>query len=231
MKDHFEIDEEIELYYGNKFSKTRLLWELIANADRVINNVYIFKNFDEYCRQLNSDQQEDKLEIYWNASYYEKLIDFIKIVVAFETFNKALLIKNGFLIHKIDNSFSNKELQRRQFKGIPIKIDEFYLNNYTSLDISTQKAVLNGLTKNLSTINFSHTLNDDYQSIIKLDKTLVYHLKEINMKRNRLHFYSDFKGAYNVQDHIGKWKYIKETSVKTIRNELIKIYEELKNCD
>ena len=74
MKDHFEIDEEIELYYGNKFSKTRLLWELIANADRVINNVYIFKNFDEYCRQLNSDQQEDKLEIYWNASYYEKLI-------------------------------------------------------------------------------------------------------------------------------------------------------------
>ncbi|MFX5747412.1 hypothetical protein ABTE19_21025, partial [Acinetobacter baumannii] len=64
------------------------MWGLLANADRVINSVYIFKHFDEYCRQLNSNRQEDKLEIYWAASYYEKLIDYIKIVVAFETMNK-----------------------------------------------------------------------------------------------------------------------------------------------
>lgn len=228
----FNIDNEIEIYYNFKTSYrwTYLLWGLLANADRIINSVYLFKHFEDYCWQLNSHRQEDKLEVYWAASYYEKLIDYIKIIVAFETMNKALLLKNDILIHKIDRRY-NQKLFKKQQSGIPITITEFYKNNYTILDWIRKEAKLNGLTQNYSTINFSHTLNNHYQEILKLDKDLVYQLKEINQKRNRLHFYSDFRGAFfEVRSHIEKWKYIKESSLSKIRAEYLQIDEELKNC-
>jgi|GEM_PF-1750205 len=230
MTSRYSIEEEVRLYFDEGYSKTRILWGLIANADRVINSVYIFKHFDEYCRQLNSTKQEDKLEVYWNASYDEKLIDYIKIILAFETLNKALLIKQGILIHTIDNKFFNKKISRKQQDGLPITIEEFFQNNYTDLDFIKQSAVLNGLTKNLTTISFSHTLNKNYQAIIKLDKDLVSNLKEINLKRNRLHLYSDFKGTISVKQHIDKWRHLKEITTTIIRDELKKIDEELKNC-
>lgn len=224
----YRLDEEIRLYFDNGYPKTRLLWELISNADMVINSVYIFKHFDEYCAQLSSDGQEDKKEIYWNASYYEKLVDYIKIVVAFETLNKALLVRRGFLIHKIDSKFYNKNLIRKQRNGAPVTIEEFYESNYTNLEPRRRKAILNGLTANFSTINFSHTLNENYQAILNHDSALVFHLKDINQKRNRLHLYSDFKGAFSVDDHIKKWSFIKEASTTLIRKELEKINVELK---
>lgn len=227
MNTRYKLEDEIKLYYNTGYSQKRLLWELISNAYRVINSVYIFKNFDEYCRQLSSDKQEDKLDVYWNGTYYERLIDYIKIVVAFETINKALLVKRNILIHKIENNH-NKPLQKKQQKGEPIPVEQFYIENFTNLDYVRQKAELNGLTKNLSTINFSHTLNDNYQAILNHDKTLIGHLKEINAKRNRLHLYSDFKGAYSVRHHIEKWKFIKETSISTIENEMKSIDDELK---
>jgi hypothetical protein len=227
----FDINEEFELYYNYKsgYNWTHLMWELLANADRIINSVFIFKHFDEYCRQLNSEKQEDKGEIYWTASYYEKLIDYIKIVVAFETMNKALLLKSGILIHKIDHKY-DKKLYKKQASGIPITLEDFYCNNYTILDWKKKKAKLNGLTNNYSTINFSHTLNEHYQQVLQLDEKLVHHLKDINQKRNRLHLYSDFRGAFRVDSHIAKWKFIKESSISKVRTEFLLIDEELKNC-
>lgn len=104
MTKPYKIEEDIRLYYSKDYKFTRHLWELIINSYRVIRSVCIFENFDEYCFQLSSNKQEDKKEIYWNVSYYEKLIDYIKIIVAFETLNKALLIKKGYLIHTIDHT-------------------------------------------------------------------------------------------------------------------------------
>lgn len=225
---YYKLEDDIKLYYDNGYSQKRILWGLISNAHRVIHSVYIFKNFEEFCRQLSSDKQEDKKEIYWNGTYDEKLIDYIKIVVAFETFNKALLIKNNILIHKIDNKH-NKKLQKKQQDGKPIFIQEFYEGNYSNLDVRRRTAELNGLTKNLSTINFSHTLNENYQAILKQDEDLVGYLKEINQKRNRLHLYSDFKGAFSVQHYITKWQFIMEKSQSLITNEMKIIDQELKN--
>lgn len=228
MNFSYKIEDEIKLYYDNGYSQKRILWGLISNAHRMIHSVYIFKHFEEFCRQLESDKQEDKKEIYWAGSYDEKLIDYIKIVVAFETFNKALLIKNNILIHKIDHKF-NKKLYKKQQNGVPIPIQEFYEGNYSNLDVRKRTAELNGLTKNLSTINFSHTLNDYYQAILNHDKDLVGYLKEINLKRNRLHLYSDFKGAFSVQHFIAKWKFIMETSQSIITDEMKIIDQELKD--
>jgi hypothetical protein len=176
---------------------------------------------------LRSDKQEDKKEIYWNASYYEKLIDYIKIIVAFETFNKALLLKKGYLIHKVDPKW-NKKLSRKQYEGKPITIEEFHMGNYTEIDILQNKFIPKGFTDSLTTINFLHTLNLKYQDILKQDETLVFYLKEINQKRNRLHLYSDFRGAYSVSNHIQKWATIKQLCITTIKEQFEKIDEELK---
>jgi len=68
---------DIAAYFETE-QKKRVLEELFYNAYRTIKSVYIFKNFDEYLIQLRSGKNEDKKEVYWNASYYEKLIDYVK---------------------------------------------------------------------------------------------------------------------------------------------------------
>ncbi len=224
----FRLKEETLYYQKKDYESDRLIWELYGNAFRTIKSVYLFKNFTEYCRQLESGKQEDKLEIYGNASYDEKLIDYIKISVAFETYNKANLIKSGFIVHKIDSKF-NKQLAKRQGEGFPIRLTDFLENNYSKIDFRYKKAELNGFVDYFPTISYSHTLNENYQKIIGLDKQLLFELKKINQKRNKLHFFTDFKGGFSVTDHIRKWNYIMTNSFQTIESELIKANETLKN--
>jgi len=224
MKENKVVDRELSIYIKEGYDYYRYLWELIHNSYRVIQNVYIFKHFDDYRYQLNSDKQEDKKEIYWNASYYEKLIDYIKIIVAFETFNKALLLKKGYVVHNINHKV-NKVLNEKQRRGIPILVREL-LPTETNI-VYEKNSLANYFTPNASTINFSHLLNENYQHILKQDETLVYYLKDINRKRNRLHLYSDFRGAFSVQDHIQKWATIKDLCIKTIWKELEEIDRKL----
>lgn len=208
--------------------QNRILFELFFNAYRTIKSVYIFENFGEYLRQLSSDKQEDKLDAYWNASYYEKLIDYVKICIAFENYNKAMLIKNGYLIHNIKSSSINKGLSKLQSQGYPIKLSDFLeLNSFSSDPRKYQGEVyLSGLSENFMTVKFSHTLNDHYQKIIGLDPRFVYLLKEINEKRNRLHFFTEFIGGFSVADHIEKWTFIKECSMTLTKQAFDKAGEE-----
>lgn len=78
------------------------------------------------------------------------------------------------------------------------------------------KIYLTGFRENFATLNYSTTLTENYQEIIQLDKELCYRLKEINEKRNQLHFFTDFKGAFELKSHISKWRYIMTNSVQTI---------------
>lgn len=210
-----DIIEDHRAYYSDEFSQ-RVLEELFFNSLRTIHSVYIFKHFDEYISQLQADKNEDKKDVYWNASYYEKLTDYIKISLAFENYNKATLIKNGFLVHKIKKNDLNKELFKLQDSGLPIKIADFKKVCEFKQENRQGKYLLDGLQKNLQTINYSETLSERYQEIIGIDATLVSQLKEINEYRNKLHFFTDFKGAFRVDQHIDKWRFIKDTSIATI---------------
>ena len=201
--------------YLNIDRKERILEELHFNAFRTIKSVYIFKHFDDYVIQLHSDKNEDKKEIYWNASYYEKLIDYVKISIAFETYNKAVLLNKGILVHKIKSSKLTKRYSEIQTRGLPIIANDIVQAFGTSKDYKG-KIFLNGLTDYFQTIKYSDTLNDEYQKIIGLDNELIHHLKKINENRNRLHFFTDFKGALEVNRHISKWQLIMKKSIDTI---------------
>jgi len=206
--------EDTAAYLDNE-RKKRILEELHFNAFRTIKSVYLFKHFDEYVEQLHSDKNEGKKEVYWNASYYEKLIDYVKISIAFETYNKAVLLDKGILVHKIKSNKLTKSYSEIQKSGLPIIANDIVQTFGTSKDYKG-KIFLNGLTEYFQTIKYSDTLKGEYQKIIGLDKDLIHHLIRINENRNRLHFFTDFKGAFEVNRHIKKWQFIMEKSVETI---------------
>lgn len=207
--------------YLDETKRKIILSELFFNAFRTIKNVYIFKNFDEYEAQLRASTNEEKKEVYWNASYYEKLIDYIKIGVAFETYNKAVLLNAGILVHKIKNSSLTKAFFKVQSNGIPVRYDEFLDHVGTLKDNNRKEGIyLNGLTEYFQTIKYSETLNESYQEIIGLNEDLLFQLKKMNEKRNRLHFFTDYKGAFEVSRHIANWKFIMTKSIETIEGPL-----------
>lgn len=214
-----DIIEDTRAYYSVAYGE-RILEEIFYNAYRTIRNVYLFEKFDDYVSQLISDKNEDKKKEYWKASYYEKLNDFVKISIAFENFNKAILIKQGYLVHKIKKTDRTKELHKIQNKGEPVLIEEFKKISSFKRDRIVEKYYLEGLQNGFPTITYSQTLNESHQKIIKLDSELLYRLKEINNKRNRLHFFTDFKGAFEVNSHVEKWRFIKEESIKTIERQI-----------
>lgn len=217
-----ETLEDTRAYYSAEF-KELVLEELYHNAYRTLRSVFMFEHFDEYIFQLQSDKQEDKNDVYWKTAYYEKLTDYIKIAVAFENYNKAVLVESGYLVHRIQKGEKTKYLWKLQEKGQPIRISDFKQKcefvNDSRLRI---KYYLEGLKKGFPTISYSQTLSEEYQQIIKLDERLVYQLKKLNEKRNRLHFFTDFKGAYSVHSHIEKWRFIKDCSIQTLEQKMKK---------
>lgn len=212
-----DITEDCRAYYSLDYGE-RILDELIFNAYRTIKSVYLFKNLDDYVSQLKSDKNEDKNEQYWNAVYYEKLMDYVKISIAFENFNKALLIEKGYLVHKIQKKVETKDFYKRQNEGKPIKIDEFKTVCSFKQDKIKGKYYLEGIQNGFPTISYSDTLNPNYQEIIQLDNDLLIWLKEINQKRNKLHFFTDFKGGIEVKSHIMKWRFIMSKSIEIIES-------------
>lgn len=218
------------LYYNEKtWESENVLWLILVNALDTLNDTFILKNLEEYFIQLKSDKQEDKKDIFWNVGR-RKLLDSVLISIAFENVNKAILMKKGFLIHKIKPSF-NKKLAKKQREGNPIKIEEFFNYNYSALSSYPKEAKLNGLFDRLDTINYSHTLNEKYQKIIKLNEEFVFELKKLNEERNRLHFFTGNKGVFEVSRYIKRWSFIKEESFKVIRYEIEKIEVDLRKYD
>lgn len=206
--------------YLDNIRKQRILSELYFNAYRTINSVYIFKYFDEYVSQLQSDKNEYKKEIYWNVSYHEKLIDYVKISIAFETYNKAVLLDNGFIVHQIKKNPLNANLFTDQHKGIPIRTVDFLKVSEETSKKFDHKIYLTGFRENFATLKYSITLTEKYQEIIQLDNGLCYYLKEINEKRNQLHFFTDYKEPFEHKSYISKWKYIMTNSIQTIGKKL-----------
>jgi hypothetical protein len=206
------LEEATSFYQNYSYPSVKTIWEVSHNALRMIKGVYRFKHFEDYISQKKSSKQEDKKSEYWTASYHELIIDYIKISIAFENYNKVELIRNGYLIHKIDKNF-NAELFKIQDKGIPVKITDFLSNNFTTIEKLGNKARLNGLNKKLFTISYLDTLNENYQDTIGLEPQFIFELKKINKKRNQLHFFIDFKGASHVDHYIAQWTYIKDMSL------------------
>lgn len=201
--------------YFDTHKKEQLVEELFFNAFRTIKSVYVFEHFEEYVRQLNSNRNEDKKDEYWKVSYDEKLIDHVKICISFENYNKATLLEKGVLVHKIKKSKLTQPYADIQRKGIPVPATDVLAAFGTTTD-EDNYIYLNGLTSHFQTINYTDTLNDEYQKFIGLDNELIVYLKKINDVRNRLHLFLDFRGAFSVNSHIKMWRFVKDKSLELL---------------
>lgn len=202
------------LVYSNQTKRRQVIWELLSYSHMIYDRVYVFKHFEAFSKSFRDNPPEE----YWNGLHYENLIDSIKICIAFENYNKAILLKNGFMVHQIKASKQNKTLAEKQLNE-PILIEEFMVNNSFIKDEKSGRWYLDGLA-NFITISLKKTLEESYQEIIKLDDAFVHFLKGMNQRRNRLHFYKNAYGAFNVNVLLNRLSFAKEYGTSLIEKEL-----------
>ena len=171
-----------------------------------------------YFKTMKHFQKVSEIALRKNIGvHYESLIDSVKICTAFENYNKAMLLKNGYLVHQI-SSKTNRALAERQ-KNEPILINEFLISNKFKSDDQTGRLHLDVL-QNFKTISFNLTLKDSYQSIISLDREFHHFLNGMNNRRNRLHFYKNAYGVFNLTTLLKTLSFAKEYGTKQIENQL-----------
>lgn len=106
-------------------------------------------------------------------------------------------------------------------------IDEFLKVNNFIKETPHKEWHLSGLTPNFNTITFSQTLKSGYQNMINLDTRFLGYLTNITMKRNRLHFYKNYAGAFEVNRHLESIKFARDYGL-TLIGKKIEAMRELK---
>lgn len=215
-----EYREETHVYASDK-ERIQVAWELLSYAHMLYSRVYVFQNLDAFAESFHDSPPE----VYWNAMSHEKLIDQIKICIAFENYNKAKLLMAGYLVHVIDGK-KNKKLSSMQ-KTSPILISQFLSSNNFIQDNPYGELFLDGLA-NFNTISFSLTLSDQYQSVIGLESRFLNYLKATNPKRNRLHYYKNYAGAFRVETYLDSLRYARQHGTDLLIAELKKSESALK---
>lgn len=212
--------DETKVYLSRE-KRMDIVLELLHYAYFVYDRVYIFKNFEAYAESF---RVEPKSDVYWNGTHYEKMIDHIRICTAFENYNKAVLLSKDVLVHTADPN-SNKVLYKQQKAGLPVFIDEFLKANNFIQETPHKEWHLSGLTPNFNTITFSQTLKSGYQDMINLHTRFLGYLTSINMKRNRLHFYKNYDGAFEVNRHLESIRFARDYGSKLIGKQIEAIRE------
>jgi hypothetical protein len=207
--------------YLNREKRMAIVLELLHYAYFIYDRVYVFKNFDAYAESF---RVEPKSDVYWNGLHYEKMIDHIRICTAFENYNKAVLLSKDILVHAADQN-SNKTYYKQQKAGLPVLIDEFMKTNPFMQEEPYKAWYLSGLSPNFNTITFSQTLKPGYQELVALDPRFLGYLTNINIKRNRLHFYKNYSGAFEVNRHLDSILFAKTYGLEMIGRQINAIRE------
>lgn len=211
--------------YVNEYERLQVAWELLSYANMLYSRVYVFKNYEAFAQSFDANPPSKE---YWEGVSYEKLIDDIKICTAFENYNKSVLLSKGFVIHLIDVR-KNKVLAKRQ-KSTPVLISDFLKYNKFVQKDRFSGLYLEGF-QNFNTISFSRTLTDPYQEFIDLDSRFLGYLKNLNEKRNRLHYLKNYPGAYRVQTLLDNIAFAKSYGTELLRSEIVKVESLLRKFD
>ena len=143
--------------------------------------------------------------------------DWVRITICFENYMKAILLKNGFLIHKIDkNGIGLKTLANSQNRR-PVRLSKFREVRNFSMDINTKQWIVEGLKP--QTLDFSLLLRKKFQDEIQLPEKILKQVSEINSKRNNLHFYHEATNSYSqhfIEDLKQLDKFVKEDMMNLV---------------
>jgi len=225
MDQQVKFSEDIKVYLNEQI-RANIVWELLVYAHMIYNKVFVFKNFDAFAKSFQGSG--NRSEVYWEGIHYEKLIDDFKICTAFENYNKAILLSKGYMVHMLDTSGNNRQIVKDQ-KNQPVQISEYLKGNVFSQSDRFSSWTLEGV-KN-STIPLSWTLNAQYQSIIELDVSFLTFLTKKMEKRNRLHYYKNYSGAFKVETYLSNIEFAKNYGIALIDQQIKIAVEKLKQFD
>jgi hypothetical protein len=214
--------DETEAYVGEE-QRLQVVWELLVYAHSLYSRVYVFKNFEVFERSFEMDPRPEE---YWEGLSRERLIDEIKICTAFENYNKAILLSKGYVVHLIDGH-KNKALAKLQ-RTTPVTISEFMKSNQFVQKDKFSKLYLEGF-QNFNTISFSRTLSEQYQTFIGLDARFLGLLKNLNEKRNRLHYNKNYAGAFSVRPFLDNIAFAKAHGLALLDSEIKNVNALLQN--
>lgn len=209
-------EQRFQCYWSDAY-RERTIEVLRYRARYLVDTTYIFKHFDEYVRQRRSDLQEDKGEVLWNAGYYEKPTDHIRIVAAVENHLKAVLLEQGYMVHYIDSKAPTKHLYAAQQDGRPIRIADYLQLRSFYTDVKQWHPTLDGLRPDGKTITPRHLLGDGMAPMFNLEERFVHLLAGIARERNRIHYLADEVRAYLVEQHIEEWGYLRAQCKALVR--------------
>lgn len=132
---------------------------------------------------------------------FEYLVDTVRIMIFYENYMKAELIKADFCVHKIDrNNPAFKSLANQQTKR-PVLLKEisaiipFEVIHLNGENTITHPAILP------STIDLNVLLmKEKYSKWFRLDKDLINWLKKIRDERNKIHLINFFE--FSLSDEL-----------------------------
>lgn len=171
-------------FYTDRSETQKTAFELIAFGITNIKRAKVIRYINQIEKYILEGSYLDH-EILSDL-IFEHLVDNIRIILFFENYMKAVLIKKGFCVHNLKKEKDEYRILAESQYNKPISIHEIRaatdLKNISDLN----GHFLKGLKS--TTVNFSTLLSKNYCSFNNLDEDLILSLKNISKDRNKLHF-------------------------------------------
>lgn len=176
--------------YINQKNRDSMALALINTAIKYFNKAYIIKHFKDFEEKITKQfANKGKGAPNWqdfSGFLKENLIDQIKILICFENYFKAILIKKGYLVHNLDGK-SKKELKKHGVKIEPLKTAIFKKYFAYKQNPDNGHFYLEGIKE--TTVNINKVLtHSEYIKILNLPENIRQILINIKKHRNSLHF-------------------------------------------
>jgi hypothetical protein len=222
-----KIYTHISSLYINKFYRDVSFTSLVNNSIKYFKKAYLIQNLskaENYFNLVFTLLKNGAKKIPQEDPRFseESLMDAIKIIICFENYMKAVLIRKGYLVHVINSKdFEKKFKPLGNINNKPIKFTDYKKIENFYYDINASHYILRGLKNN--TVLFNTLLNNsDYKDIIKLPAQIIRLLNSFNLYRNSLHLKSrDFNLHSNK--YFAEIKYL----IKFVNKKMIVPYNKI----
>lgn len=179
-----ELEREPKLIYTNDTFRLNAAVMLLSFGIKQFEKTFHFTKRKELAESLSKLPSE----YFYNESVRsltsDALCEYFRIIVSLQNYMQALLLKEQYLIHKIDHQ-KHQALSKKQGDE-PIKISDFVSeSNYEENGQGVN--ILQGIQN--KTINFSSLLKTSYQEVVAFPDLILQVTKNYNEVRNLNHFH------------------------------------------
>lgn len=189
-----------QIYY-NKLEREGCAHGLLFFSYKIFKDAYFVKNFKTRDMFNNLNREKFRSPVFQGELTLlveNEVIDYIRVIICFENYMKAILLLNGYIVHKIKNNNKDSKFHSISKKLLkePVRISELIkIENYKIIP-GTDDIELRGLE--LQTISFKTLMNEKYQEIIRLNHDVADIILNINKERNKLHLkYSHASSSFS----------------------------------